>query len=218
MSCVVHVCGLLLRYLYLGMEAAEKLVNAALEQLLTAGSSSSSTRYGSSSSSNWLYRIATATWRSMSNPGASSIGDFPGSARLLLQGFRRGGCKTTPVHTMRSHQRTAAAAAAGSAELKLSQCPLLNISICLPSVAATSTFSTAQKLALGTVLGAKSSSSGGSSSLLVVAYNSLAWPREEFVRVPVGAQQRYQVTGESVITFLNTKTTPQTCWMLHPAP
>jgi hypothetical protein len=128
--------------------------------------------------------------------------------------------------TGRQSAENAAAAAAGSvpAGIKLTQCPLLNVSICLPSVtgtapAASSSSFAARKLqmaaaaaaaaASGRVFEGSSSSSSSSdvaaaasnadNGLLVVVYNSLAWPRQEWVRVPVAATAggaRYTVQGE----------------------
>jgi hypothetical protein len=104
----------------------------------------------------------------------------------------------------------AAAAAAArdvSAGFKLTQCPLLNVSICLPSVTGTapavSSSSATRQLQMAAAAAAAASghiSEGSSSSsdvaaaasnanngLLVVVYNSLGWRRREWVRVPVAA-------------------------------
>jgi hypothetical protein len=64
--------------------------------------------------------------------------------------------------------------------LQLTQCPLLNVSMCQATVANT------RRVAASSINKARSNQAADhSAGLLVVAYNSLAWPRMEFVRVPV---------------------------------
>ena len=63
--------------------------------------------------------------------------------------------------------------AAKHASLALRWCPLLNISVCAPSVAATA----------------------GGQGFSVVAYNPLAWERREPLRLPVSGEGPWAVIG-----------------------
>jgi hypothetical protein len=243
------------RYLFLGMEQAAEVVNAALQQLLTnthpaatsaaaraAAAMLQSPDSSSSSSSSsiwaWLHRtnssVEDATrhqgFRSLLQGFAQGLVKQQGLLQALLksaiQWCRAAATATptigTPVQANADSPVVGEVAAAAAklaahslpADIKLMQCPLLNVSICLASVsgtgaaAAASSASTtaARHLQMAAAAGAapagriaeegvtdNSSSSSGSEAaaggLLVVVYNSLAWPRREWVRVPVAAVQ-----------------------------
>jgi hypothetical protein len=127
----------------------------------------------------------------------------------------------------------ATGAAARGLPAGIQQCPLLNVSICLASVSGTgaaaaaaataaSDASTAAARHLHMAAGAaaaategrmsegssdssSSSSAADTAGLLVVVYNSLAWPRQEWVRLPVAAVQDAAYTVEGKINAYETQ-------------
>jgi hypothetical protein len=141
------------RSLAMGMDDANKVINAALLKLMFSDAQAGEDRDSA----------ATATSRRRLH--SSTLPQSPAWWQLLTSFL--------PAAARRA-ATSASSTSAGAGDppaLELTSCELLNASICGPSV------------------------SGAGSGFMAVAYNPLAWEREEFIRLPVGQAAAYSVKG-----------------------